>query len=104
MTDYAQEYDDLVNEYNEWLFVLWRCHGNKGGTTFTKIFSFIKTHPDYANHDFSPEQVEAIAMGADWKRIGKSIDNIASGHYVEEKDYADGMYDSYKGEYIKNMK
>ena len=100
MTDYAKEYDDLVEEYNNWLYVVLADPELKGGTTLTKIFSFIKTHPEYSKREFPPEQVETIAFGANWKRISESIDLKVAEHRTSEKNFADKYYDSYREEYI----
>ena len=96
MTDYAKEFDNLVIEFNEWLFSTQKDKG----TTLTRLFNFIKMNPNYAKIELNPEQKEAIAFGADWKRICDTIDDIAE-YPVEEENYARGMYDFYRREYIK---
>lgn len=104
MTDYAKEYDDLVEEYNNWLYVVLADPELRGGTNLTKMFTFIKIHPEYFKHEFSPQQVEAVAFGANWKRISESIDLKVADHRTSEKNFADKYYDFYREDYIMHAK
>ncbi|MBR9700938.1 hypothetical protein GOV11_03675 [Candidatus Woesearchaeota archaeon] len=93
--DYAQEFDESVAKYNEWLASLENpkaqkrnamsaffiglgavldIFGNSSGTQ-----TFRHNGPAYSRTDLSSGQKNAIALASDWQRVDLTLDKILLG-------------------------
>jgi len=121
---HAQEFDEMVEKYNEWLTSLekpkvqkrnyWadflRGLSSVGGIFPVDQETFQYTHPLYSRTDITPEQKDAIALASDLKRMDKTLDTVITSNSATEKfsveeakigkDIAQGMYEHFRNIYV----
>ncbi|NCC71708.1 hypothetical protein EOM09_09120, partial [bacterium] len=98
----AQEFDGIVNQYNEWLKNL--------DTDDTNKANLYKNHPVYFKEDLSIEQKTAILIASDFQRIKKTLEDIISkkspteefsiDEAISGKKIIDEIYNHFKDTYI----
>lgn len=122
---YAKEFDENVNQYNEWL----KSMENPSFIRKTKLHSFFKgmssifdiyggqsiketsyDNPLYSNENLTQNQKDAIALGSDWQRINLSLDQIISGELesegisikdaIQSKELVQQMYGEFRDIYV----
>ena len=125
---YAEEFDESVGKYNEWLASLLNPkvqRRNWWGALFRGVdsvsyifgsFSDLRTfgynHPLYSRHDLTPEQKDVIAIASDLQRFDNNLDRIISGDLsngafsVEDakarKQLVQSMYNHFRDVYVSH--
>lgn len=118
MTDYAREFDKLVDDYNLSLENSkigkrnWRAFFMGMGSVLDFFENSLRhTHHLYSGKDLLPEQLEdAIALASDWRRTVKKLDKIICDNSpslevsVQDakmgKPLAESMYDNFRDAYV----
>ncbi len=120
--DYAQEFDESVAKYNEWLTSLenpevqrknhWRAFLEGMGSILDIFGNSFGPKTFYSRDDLTPEQKDAIGLASDWQRVDRTLDRILSGDSsngnISVKDAKAGkklvqqMYGHFKNIYVSH--
>ena len=117
-TNYDDEFDTLVNQYNDWMTSsddLNKKKEHKENYFIQGLLSFLyifrinpkEKNPNnvYSSTNLTEKQIYAIENAANWKRTSQSLeDEISNGRLnkdlTKEKEIIQNMYDKYKSIYI----
>ncbi len=100
--DPAQEFDELVTKYNEWLASSENLRFRSGGLLKNILWGagsvfnisgdllpsqpFRHNHPVHSRDDLTSEQKDAIALASDWQRATEKYEKMVSEIPGEEKE------------------
>ncbi len=100
---YEQEFNEIVNQYNEWLKNLDTLKSN-----------LREKNPVYFKEHFSIEQKTAILIASDFQRVRKTLEDIISkksptkefsiDKAISGKKFIDKIYNHFKDIYIQDIK